>query len=72
MNKQLFYTIQIILSIILIFIILLQSKGTGLGSTFGQSLGFYQTRRGVEKLLFYLTIIISGLFLISSLIGLLL
>lgn len=67
MNKQIFYLLQIILSILLVLLILLQAKGTGLGSTFGQSLGFYQTRRGVEKFLFYLTMGIAFLFLVSSL-----
>lgn len=53
-------------------LVLLQAKGSGLGSAFGGEIAFYQTRRGVEKLLFYLTIIVSTLFLISSLLGFLL
>ena len=72
MNKQAFYVVQIILSAILVVLILLQNKGTGIGSTFGGELSFYRTRRGVEKLMFYLTMIVSALFLASSVAGLLL
>lgn len=57
---------QTILGFLLIALILLQAKGTGLGSTFASEIAFYGTRRGVERLLFYLTIIISVLFLIIS------
>lgn len=64
--------IQIILAVALIGLILLQVKGTGLGATFGGELGFYRTKRGFEKLLFYLTIAVASLFIISSLIGFLL
>jgi len=63
------YTFQIILAVLLIVIILLQQKGTGLGSSFGGELGFYRTKRGAEKLLFYTTIGLSVLFIASSLIG---
>jgi len=57
--------LQIILSIFLIALILLQPKGTGLGS-FGGSLGVYSTKRGVEKAVFILTILIAFLFFLSS------
>lgn len=61
--------LQIILGIILITLILLQTKGTGLGSTFGGDLGFYGTKRGAEKMIFILTIIIATIFLLSLIIG---
>lgn len=62
--------IQIILGILLIFVIIIQQKGAGLGSAFGADMGFYRTKRGAEKLLFYSTIVISLAFIIASLIGL--
>lgn len=71
MKNQIFPLIQIVLGITLSGLILLQAKGSGLGSTFGGDLGFYRTKRGFEKLLFYLTIVIAAVFLIFSLVGLL-
>lgn len=69
--KPTVHLIQIILAVILIVIVLIQQKGAGLGSTFGGGdLSFYRTKRGAEKLLFYLTIIISIAFIVSSLLGL--
>ena len=62
--------IQIILGVLLILIIIIQQKGTGLGSTFGGDLSFYRTKRGAEKLLFYLTIIIAVFFILLTLVGL--
>lgn len=66
---QVISVVQIILAVILICLILLQAKGTGLGSTFGGELGFYGTKRGAEKMLFILTIIIASSFLVSLLVG---
>lgn len=64
-----FLITEIILGIALIILIVLQSKGTGLGSTFGGDMGFYGTKRGAEKILFIMTIIVSFLFLLMALIG---
>lgn len=71
MDKEIFSVIQIVLGILLGGLILLQAKGTGLGSTFGGEMGFYRTKRGFEKLLFYSTILVSALFLILATVRLL-
>jgi len=63
--KNVFLALQITLSIILIFLILLQGKGSGLGNPL-LATSTYSTRRGVEKIIFYLTIIVASLFFISS------
>lgn len=63
--------IQIILGIVLILVIIIQQKGSGLGSSFGGDMSFYRTKRGAEKLLFYITIGLSVAFILSSLVGLL-
>jgi preprotein translocase subunit SecG len=68
--KPVISLIQIILGILLILVIIIQQKGSGLGTAFGADLGFYRTKRGAEKLLFYATIILSAAFIISSLVGL--
>lgn len=68
--KQVLFLIQIIIAVLLVLCILIQQKGTGLGSTFGGELSFYRTKRGAEKLLFYGTIILAFLFITASIIGL--
>ncbi len=57
--------IQIIVSITLIIIILLQVKGEALGGAFGGP-GVARTRRGLERTLFNATIVLSAIFLIIS------
>jgi preprotein translocase subunit SecG len=54
---------QIILSVLLILILLLQLRGGGLGSIFGADQSEYRTRRGAEKSMFQLTIVLAVLFL---------
>ncbi len=61
---------QIVLSIALILVILLQVRGGGLGGIFGQPDSVYRTKRGVEKTLFQLTIALVVLFIIIALIAL--
>lgn len=62
--------IQIILGILLIVVIIIQQKGSGLGASFGGDMGFYRTKRGAEKLLFYATIGIAVAFIVASIVGL--
>ncbi len=60
--------IQIILSIALLLCVLLQQTGAALGGAFGGDnfSAAYHTRRGSEKHLFYATIVIGILFVVSS------
>ena len=58
--------IQIVLSIALILVILFQVRGGGLGGIFGQADTVYRSRRGLEKRLFQLTILLVVLFIVSS------
>lgn len=69
--QQAIYLVQVVLALLLIVVILVQQKGTGLGSTFGGELAFYRTKRGAEKMLFYATIILASLFILLSIISLL-
>jgi len=53
----------IITSIALIISVILQSKGAGLGGlTGGDAGGIFTARRGIEKVLFRVTIILSVVF----------
>lgn len=70
MNNNVITIIQMVLGILLIVLILLQSKGAGLGSAFGGDMGFYRTKRGFEKLLFNATIVTVSLFIVTSIIEL--
>lgn len=65
--------VQIVLSGILIGAIVLQRTGASLGGAFGAdnfSSGFH-TRRGLERTLFYATITVAILFVLSAVINLL-
>jgi len=65
------YFAQIFLAVTLILAILLQVKGgSGLGGIFGQSESVYRTKRGVEKTLFQLTIVLVVLFVLISIVTL--
>ncbi|PIY65272.1 preprotein translocase subunit SecG [Candidatus Shapirobacteria bacterium CG_4_10_14_0_8_um_filter_39_15] len=64
--KNIIIIVQIIISIALISAILLQARGTGLGAAWGGGGESYRSKRGVEKILFYLTIILAVLFFITS------
>lgn len=62
--------VQIIISIALVALILLQARGSGLGGIFGGSdSSIYRTRRGVEKTLFSLTIAVALAFFVVALIN---
>lgn len=62
--------VQVILGVLLIIVILLQHKGSGIGSTFGGDSSIYRSKRGAEKIIFYATIAIASLFILFALIGL--
>jgi preprotein translocase subunit SecG len=62
---------QMILAAALIASILLQQRGTGLGGAFGGEVTAYRSRRGIERTLFRLTIVLAVLFVIFSLLNLL-
>jgi len=58
---------ELILAASLITLILMQSRGTSLGSVFGQEGSVFHTRRGAERVLFNVTISVALAFLIISL-----
>ncbi len=58
---------QIISAILLVVVILMQQRGSGLSGLFGGSGDVYRSKRGVEKILFRATIALSVVFLGSGL-----
>jgi len=59
-----------VLAVALILAVLLQVRGGGLGGIFGQADSVYRTKRGLEKTLFQLTIVLVVLFVIFAIITL--
>jgi preprotein translocase subunit SecG len=57
---------QIIVSVSLILVVLLQARGSGFGGALGGSTTFFRTRRGAEKTLFQLTIVLVVIFILMS------
>ena len=62
--------LQIVISAALGLVILLQVKGGGLGGIFGQADSVYRTKRGLERRLFQLTVVLAFVFIIMSIISL--
>ena len=63
MNQILFYS-QIAVSIILIILIAVQQRGAALGAGFGGGGEVYSTKRGLQKKIYYATIVLATIFLI--------
>lgn len=63
---QILLIFQAILSTGLIMMILLQAQGSGLGANWTGGGETYHTKRGIEKILLYLTILTAMLFTINS------
>lgn len=61
-------TVQIILSILVVILVMLQGHGGGLSGAFGGAISVYRSRRGVERLVVFLTVIFSVLLAVNSLI----
>lgn len=59
-------------AILMVTAILLQQRGASLGAGFGSSGELYTTRRGLDKNLFEVTVVLGVVFILSILAGLLL
>lgn len=63
--------IQIAVASALVALILFQQRGTALGSSFGgEGGGFYSTRRGIQKKLYWATIVLGITFIILAIVNL--
>jgi len=68
--RNLLFWGQIGVSVLLIAAILLQQKGVGLGSSFGGTSQIYRSKRGLEKGLFWATIVCAILFAVGAMVNL--
>ena len=67
--KQFLDIALIIISVLLVVSVIMQSKGAGLGGLTGAESGsVYTARRGVERTLFRLTIVLSAVFFVLVLV----
>lgn len=64
--RQILTIAQVVISVLLVVVILLQEKGVGLGSSFGGGGEFYRSKRGIDKFLFIATVVLSVLFIGSA------
>ncbi|MEK7084569.1 MAG: preprotein translocase subunit SecG [Patescibacteria group bacterium] len=62
MATKILSILELVLAVLLIIAILLQQKGSGLGTAFGGGSEIYATRRGIDKVLYQATIGIAVLF----------
>ncbi|MDI3341338.1 MAG: preprotein translocase subunit SecG [Sphaerobacter sp.] len=61
---------MILVSVVLMLVILLQTKGSGFSGAFGgDASSIYRTRRGVEKTLFQFTIGVAAVYVILALLA---
>ncbi len=60
------YIAQIVVSVLIVVFILLQNRAEGLGSMFGGGGEVFRTKRGLEKFLYYGTIVLIVIFIILS------
>ena len=67
--QQILNILQLVFAVLLVVFILIQQRGAGLGGIFGGSGDIYRTKRGAEKIIFIGTIILSILFLATTLLN---
>lgn len=60
---------QLIVAVALATVLLLQVKGSGFGAGLGGSSSVFRTRRGIERTLFQLTIVLVILFILVSILS---
>jgi preprotein translocase subunit SecG len=61
--------VAVISAVIMVIFILMQTRGAGLGAGFGGSAEINTVRRGSDKTLFQLTIIMATIFIGSVILG---
>ena len=65
---MIFSILEIIVAVLLITVILLQMQGSGISGVFGGSGEFYRSKRSLEKLLMWATVVLAVLFGLLSII----
>lgn len=63
------HIVQILVSLVLIAIVLLQTRGSSFSATFTSDSSIYHSRRGVERTLFHFTIGLAVFFVLISIVS---
>lgn len=63
--------LEIVAAVVLIVLVLLQMQGSGLSGTFGGTGEFYRSKRSIEKLLMWATVVTTVIFALISILLLL-
>jgi preprotein translocase subunit SecG len=66
MNLEFFKILEIVLAILLVLVITIQTKSNSLAESVSSAFSFNRTKRGVEKIIFYLTIILIVAFSLNT------
>lgn len=70
MDKNIIIIAQSIISLLIVILIVLQERGTALGSAFGGSGEVYSTRRGFQKNLLWATVVLTAAFIVLAVLNL--
>jgi len=65
-----FIIFQLVISVLLIVTVILQSRGSDAGLAFGGGGETFRSKKGLERVLFYATIILAVLFAANSILAL--
>jgi len=69
--NQILYGTQLVVSVLLIILIVIQQRGAALGSGLGGGGEVYSTKRGAQKKIYYATIAIATIFLVLGVLNIL-
>lgn len=58
--------LQLVTAVLLVLLVLMQNQGAGMGAAFGGGDATFHTRRGPEKTVFILTIVVAIAFLVIA------
>lgn len=61
--------LQGVVAVLLLLSILVQNRGSGLGSAFGSDFGGYYTKRGLEKFFLYATVVFAVVFFVLGIVN---
>ncbi len=69
--KETLNIFELIIAVLIVGVIILQNRGASTGMAFGGTGESYRSKRGLEQLLFYVTIILASFFALISILSLL-